>query len=281
MATAPCAWPISYADCTLADESSYPPPLAEMSEDDRARIEAAAVEHLWRWTGSAFGLCEVTLRPCRVGCDRPSTFYGAGPYPGPAGTPWMPVLIGGSWYNLSCGTDGCSGGCSCTPVSRIGLPGPVASVSAVVIDGTPLDPTSYRVDNGHLLVRQDGAGWPYCNDLAKPDGEEGTWSVTYERGVEVPVGGQIAAGIFAVELAKAWCNDSSCQLPKRLQSLTRQGITIAMLDSFDDVDRGHTGIFAVDSWIASVTKSPRRSRVMSPDYGRLASPTRTTWLAGG
>src|SRR3546814_4772015 len=50
----------------------------------------------------------------------------------------------------------------------------------------------------------------------------------------------ISAGRLANELAKAACNDKSCGLPQRVQSITRQGVTVAVLDSFDDIDTGHT-----------------------------------------
>jgi hypothetical protein len=100
--------------------------------------------------------------------------------------------------------------------------------------------------------------------------------VTYVRGVRVPEGGEIAAGVLALELAKAACNDNTCQLPKRMQTMTRQGVTVAMLDSFDDVDKGHTGIWIIDSWVASMTKTPVRPTVLSPDKPRHAT-RRSTW----
>jgi hypothetical protein len=135
----------------------------------------------------------------------------------------------------------------------------------VQIDGEVLDPSAYRVDNGRLLVRQDGGRWPTCQDMGAALGEDDTWGITYDKGYPVPAGGQIAAGLLANELAKAACNDRSCGLPQRVQTVTRQGVTIAVLDAFDDIDEGHTGIWLIDSWVASVVRRPRRMRVLSPD----------------
>src|SRR3546814_17185264 len=83
--------------------------------------------------------------------------------------------------------------------------------------------------------------WPTCQNMNLADGAEDTWSVTYVKGYAVPKGGQVAAGMLAVELAKAACNDKTCGLPRRVQSVTRQGVTVAVLDAFDDIDEGQIG----------------------------------------
>lgn len=276
--TAPCTWLVDYS----AFPGGLPPePLASMPASGRAVVEQIAVNYLWRWTGKVLGTCETTIRPMRTDCfDEASSFWGMGPYgSGPygigGGFPWRPVIIDGLWWNIECGQ--CGPRCSCDYVSAITLPGPVASVDAVTIDGVPLDPTAYRVDNGNLLTRQDGAHWPRCNKWGVPEGEDGTWEVTYERGVPVPIDGQVAAGVMAVELAKAFTGAKDCALPQRIQSVSRQGVTLAVIDSMDDVAEGHTGIWLIDSWVSSMTKAPRVSRVYSPDLRR---PRRTTWRAG-
>jgi hypothetical protein len=224
--------------------------------------EDMATEYLWRWTGKSLGLCEITVRPCRQDCTSGrSTFTGGGPHVGRS-APWTPVLVGGAWFNIGCGL--CGDTCGCGGVAPLRLPGPVDSVQEVRQGDTVLDPTKYHVENHALLVRTDGESWSPC----------GT-EITYTRGVPVPVGGQVAAGVLAVQLAKAACSDKTCELPQRVQTVTRQGVTIAMLDSFDDVDSGHTGIWIIDSWLASMTKPPPRSRVLSPDMPRF-NPRRRT-----
>lgn len=262
--TAPCDWPLLGAeDCTDLDA------LDEASEGpSRADVEAMAAAYLWNWTGKRYGVCEVTVRPQRQDCNG-STYLGASGHPS-GGAPWRPVLLDGVWHNVGCGE--CGSVCGCTSVWTVRLPGPVVEVTAVTVDGAALDPSAYRVDDRKLLVRQDGGTWPACNDLSEPPTEEGTWQVDYTRGVEVPRGGQIAAGVLACEFAKAMRRNADCQLPQRIQTVTREGVTVGVLDPFDGIDTGKTGIWLIDSWVASVTQAPARSTVHSPDR----RPTRRT-----
>lgn len=258
----PCEWGLSYAECTdTAVLNSL------WLEVDKATVETMAVEYLWNWTGRQFGLCEVSIRPCRADCVPQSTFVGAS---------WLPVLIGGQWQNVVCGT--CGHRCDCADGSTsIRLPGPIATVEEVLVDGAVLPPQSYRVDNKVLLVRLDGQAWPRCQDLTLAASESGTWQVTYTYGTPVPEGGKIAAGLLATEFAKALCNDNTCRLPQRVQSVTRQGVTMAVLDSFEDLSQGRTGIWLVDSWVASVSSAPLgRSQVFSPDVPRHGN-RKQTW----
>lgn len=282
----PCTWPIEYSACQALDATTgLPAPLSGMDPAQAAMIESMATSYLWNWTDRRFGLCEVTLRPCTSNCPggRPSTFWGNGPYSRGSMSvygPWMPALLSGRWYNLSCGT--CAGACTCGdgPAS-LALPGPVAGVVEVREDGLVLPTSAYRVDDYRYLVRQDGSAWRRCQDMSADTTATDTWSVTYNRGVDVPPGGKIAAGVLAMELAKAWCKDNTCALPQRIQSITRQGITVAVLDSMDDVDKGHTGIWLIDSWIASVMKIRQGGTVHSVDLmgPRTARGRTTTWRA--
>lgn len=253
-----CAWPVSYAACNDCPDA--------VMGDDADVWEAMASDLLGRWTGGVFGLCPVTVRPCRGECmDRRSTYWGRGPFPWGSGRGWTPYLIDGKWYNAYCGGCGQAAGCGCQRGPSVSLPGPIVGPVSVKIDGETLDDSAYRVE-GRFLIRTDGEEWPRCQDMDADDDAVGTWSVTYTRGIEVPVGGQVAAGLLACELAKAACGDPSCGLPQRIQSVTRQGVTVAVLDSFDDIESGRTGIWLIDSWVASITKPRRRGRVMSPDY---------------
>lgn len=238
-----CEWEISYNGC------EGEPNLGENKEF----FENIATSYLWNWTNQQFGLCEETVRPCRQDCGRnaTSTFGGSR-------APFAPVLMDGRWLNIGCGF--CGDTCGCNMLHAITVPGPVAEVTTVKIDGASV--TDYKVQ-GNTLYRNDP--WPMCQNMMEPDTAPGTYSITYKRGLAVPEGGQMAAGILAEEFSKAACGDKTCQLPKRLQSITRQDVTMAMLDTFDDIEKGHTGIWIVDSWIASVTKTKQRSRVYSPD----------------
>src|SRR3546814_14899634 len=95
-------------------------------------------------------------------------------------------------------------------------------------------------------------------------GEADTWSILYNRGYPVPAGGQVAAGLLAVELAKAACGDKSCGLPQRVQAITRQGVTIAVLDAFADTDTRHTALWLLGSSRALADRRPARYRATSP-----------------
>lgn len=250
-------WPVSYSEAFECDA------LQTMALDGQAMFADMAATYLWNWTGRAFGLTALTIRPKPVPArPRPSTFWGRGPY--------VPSLLWqadfeGTVMALHCGTCG-SGRCSCRGgTAYLKLPGPIYSVQSVTIDGTVLDPANYRVDDQSVLVRLDGKVWPISQNSLLPTTEPGTWQIAYTRGQEVPNHGKIAAGILACELAKAAVGDSSCRLPQRITSITRQGMTMTMLDTFNDIDAGHTGIFLIDSWVASVTKPARAGVVRSVD----------------
>ena len=260
LAYGPGEWPISYANC--ADLSEY---LTEQGSPDpatRTRYERMATSLLWEWTGRKFGPRPITLRPYATPVGRPSTWAGGGFWE------WRPVLVDGQWFNVRCGVCA-SQTCCCDVEFAIDLPGPVASVEKVIVDGKPLEPSAYRVDNRQTLVRLDGRTWPRTQNLSADatdtEAKGGTFEVTYHRGVPVPEGGQIAAGVLALELARAACSDRDCSLPQRVQSVTRQGVSVDILDEFDDVKEGRTGIWLIDSWVASVSRPNRGGRVYSPD----------------
>lgn len=271
----PCGWDPLYGDC---DQSA----LERLEADQRQAVIDMAVELLWAWTGRKLGVCDVTVRPCRAQCaPQGSTFWGGrgGPRPGLG---WVPVLVGGQWFNIGCGA--CSSeACSCAPdESRaLRLPGIVDSIRSIVIEGEILPETDYQLRDG-ILYRVDGGVWPSCNDDVASVTEPGTlaWEITYRQGQPVPDSGRMAAGILAVELAKAVCSDKACQLPQRVQSVTRQGVSVAILDSFEDLKDGRTGIWLIDSWVASVNAPrPTIPQVYSPDVPRGRG--RGTWQGTG
>jgi hypothetical protein len=248
----PCeSWPATWV-CDVSCES--PTVTAE--------AVALATEVVWALSGRQFGLCEVTLRPCRRDCaDVP---WPAGGYAEWAGTSWLsPSLVGGLWFNITCGR--CTSGCSCTSVSEIALPAPVHSVVQVKIDGVVVSGGEYRLDDNRLLVLL-GADWPSCNDLNLPDTEPGTWSVTARYGVDVPVGGSWAVGELACELVRAR-NGEDCRLPRNVTQLIRQGATLQFPSSQDLIRDGLTGLYLVDQFVATWNPGGlrRRSGVYSVD----------------
>lgn len=229
----PCNWPIDplCADC-----------LDDLDAGVRALVEEWAVEWLWRATGQRFGLCPVTVRPCRAECR--------GHHPGP-------------WGALRCGR--CPGSCSCGSFDDVRLPDAVQSIDEVIVDGVTLTEDQYQLLNGVRLVRTDGEAWPRCQDFTAAEHEPGSWLVTYTPGLPIPAGAGVAAATLACELAKACTGADGCRLPKRIQTVTRQGVTVGFVDNFDQLSEGMTGIFEVDGWIATVNKPAVRSLVSSPD----------------
>lgn len=241
----------------------------------QAAVLQAAVDYLWNWSGRQYGLCPVTIRPCRESClDWNTTYRGHGRGNSYPGLPWyggagqlQPALIGGEWFNLPCGNS-CSGPCSCGPVEQVDLGGGVDSVTEVRIDGVALASNAYRVDNSRWLVRTDGGTWPDCQDMsADPETDDGTFSVTYLNGVPVPPGGQLAAAALACELARQVCGGAGCKPPSRATRVSRQGVEISFDGLAEVWTRGSVGIFVVDTWLASVnTRRRGGGRVASPDY---------------
>ncbi len=155
-----------------------------------------------------------------------------------------------TWYPASSG---------CAPLVRRGVPVkrtdgarlrlpayPVVSIVEVVVDGVAVDPARYRVEDYRDLVWVPEAGgvrsWPRAED----------WHVVYRYGSGPPPGGREAAAALGYQLALS-CNPDAgeCQLPKRVQSITRQGVTMAILDPLTLFPDGQTGLAEVDSWVAA------------------------------
>lgn len=198
-----------------------------------------ATEILWAKTGMRYDRCRIKVRPCRTDC-----FGGIWPYSGQwwevGGLYPQPALVNGNWYNLTCGA--CTGGCSCSVVHEITLPGgPVVSVYEVKVDGNVLPSTGYRLDNWRQLVRLGGEPWPLCNDLNYPDSYPGTWSVTLGYGQPVPVMGRYAVGELAYQIILACMGDECCKLPYNVRQVARQGVTIDYPDVRDLMGVGRDG----------------------------------------
>jgi hypothetical protein len=223
-----------------------------------------ASEVLWGMSGRQFGVCTLTVRPCRRDCFD-SAWWAVNPWSTYGGYP-MPVLHAGQWFNITCGS--CQGECSCATLSEVMLPGPVVEVTEVKVDGVPLvKNVDYRVDDWRILVRLGGAEWPLCNNLNLADTEVGTWSVTMRVGVEVPPLGRVAVGVLAEQFIKALLCDASCELPATVQSLSRQGINVTFLDPNAVFENGQTGLYFPDLFIRTVNPNrlTRRARVYDLD----------------
>lgn len=268
MTSSPCDWPLQLS--STCDPTAY----NALDEETKSAVREMAVNLLWSWTGRRYGLCAESVRPCRDDCNRSgSSIFPEGPL-NPSqgiGSGWQPVLLAGQWFNLRCGACGSSCTCGVDESKAIELPGYIHTVTEVWIEGARLDPAAYVLRSG-VLYRTDGGSWPACNNpLGDPrEADSGAWEITVQVGTPVPAAGKLAAGVLATELAKALCNDKDCNLPQRVQSVTRQGVSIgAVLDSFEDLREGRTGIWLIDSWVAGVNAPvPARPAVYSPDASR-------------
>lgn len=191
----PCEWPLLFGCDPVTDDTDCSH-LGSLDAAAREAVESMAKQILWAWSSRRYGICVETVRPCGENCNDGFGFgFGFGFYP------WLPIrLSDGGIGNIMCGCGGHP--CSCGNVSEIGLPGPVFAIDEILLDGVVLE-DGWRVDDYKWLVRTDGGQWPRCQWLDRDPDEDGTWEITYQRGLPVPSGGQLAAGVLACELAKA------------------------------------------------------------------------------
>jgi hypothetical protein len=280
-----CVWPADTACC---------PEWEEYPVEVRASALITATDLLWTLSGRQFtGIplgeafpdeaaqgalvaagytlenCYTILRPCKEHCGTaccdtcgwPGSAAGAGWY-----SPWMPYIQGGQWFNATCDT--CQDSCQCgAPLDELNLPGPVADVKTVWVDGAVF--TDWVLYAPNRLMRTDGEPWPECQHLDRDLTEEGTWAVQYAQGVPVPEGGKRAAGQLACDFARLCAGDKRCRIPANVVSVTREGVSYD-LDPTSFYTAGLTGIPAVDLWLSSV----------NPGHNRRASGVYTPQTVG-
>jgi hypothetical protein len=247
-------WPLPPSGC---------PDLTGSPEVTGAAVMAAS-EILWDLSGHQYGACEVLFRPCRQSCSAGSPWAqwwdGAS---WPHGTPYPGSTL---WWNAVCGT--CRDACACSSADTLTLPGPVRSITEVLVDGVVLDAGAYALYDGRRLVRTDGERWPLCQDWAVPVSGVGAWSIEAVFGWEVPV-----AGWFAVaELAKVyaeWCSSGVCRLPAYTTQVSRQGVTQSFPSATELAQLGLTGLGFVDRFLQAVNPAGLRAgttaRIWNPD----------------
>jgi hypothetical protein len=223
------------------------------------RSLALASATLRRLTGYRVGGCPITIRPCKRSC---ATEYGSW-----EGVAFVPHIdISGRWVNAGCG---CYTDCSCGPICEIELPPPVTQVTEVLIGADDIIADVTLQGNKLVYTGTDECPFPSCQDLSKAPGEEDTFAVTYLNSYPVDGLGAYAAGVLAMEYAKACTGKGTCRLPKGVTNVTRAGVTYEIVaGSFPD---GVTGIREVDTFIA-LWRTPK-----SPKWApRFWSPTLAT-----
>lgn len=174
--------------------------------------------------------------------------------------------------------------CTCDVLSAIRLPSwPIAQVVQVRIDGDTVDPARYRVDNYRELVALDVEGfdrltWPCCQRMDRAADQDDTFEVVYDFGLMPPEGGVHAAALLACELALAASPETvgACTLGANITSMTREGVSLTMVDPTALFADGRTGIKAVDLWIASelrgIANRPGTARAMGARTRRGRRP---------
>jgi hypothetical protein len=135
----------------------------------------------------------------------------------------------------------------------------VVSVESVTVGGVAF--TAWRLE-GCWLERTDCRDWTQCGGLEVV--------VSYTWGRTPPGGGVRSVMTLAVEAAKQKAGDSTCRLPRRVISVTRQGVSMSLIDPMRFLKDGGTGLPDVDLWISSVNPRHRSSRasMWSPDLPR-------------
>lgn len=131
--TDPCGWVIPDPLC-CTDWTGFSAGVKAAAKDYAATV-------LWAATGRQYGVCTITVRPCGVRRRQSGwEFFG---YDWTGGT-WIPYIFNGQWFNCVC-----PGICSCEPRCQVRLMGPVNSIVEVTVGGVVVDPSAYRVDDGH------------------------------------------------------------------------------------------------------------------------------------
>lgn len=155
------------------------------------------------------------------------------------------------------------GGMCCAGGHRIELGAyPITAITEVRVDGVVLDPAAYRVDDWAVLVRLDGGMWPCCNNGTE---DPPHLAVDFTFGQAPPGSGVLAAVALTRELVKATCpSGGPCALDQRVQSLSREGVTITIPGLVDTLREGRTGIPAVDLflWSHNPNGLQRRGRIL-------------------
>ncbi len=242
-------------------------PASEIADADRDWVLAAATAEaasriLYVLSDRRYpGICADTVRPCRrsIGWATPAAW----------GATWQV-----SWGMCGCGAPTIRA-CGCAGRNEVRLGGsPVLGIVEVLVDGTALASSAYRVDDAGWLVRIDGDPWPSTQDLDLATTEADTWSVRYFYGRQPTADGILAAQRLAGELYLARVG-GTCKLPSRVSSLVRQGMELTFLDPQEFLDAGRTGLYEVDLFLSAERygRTHRATVVASPD--RLPGVRRT------
>ena len=94
--------------------------------------------------------------------------------------------------------------------------------------------------------------------------------VSYSYGAVPPAAGIWAAKTLAEQICLGMGGSAECRLPERVTSVSRQGVSYSILDPQDFLDKGRTGLYAVDLFLetANPDRAKLPARVFNPDWPR-------------
>lgn len=236
-------------------------PCGVGNPDDEVLVASAATHVLWALSGRRFGICDMgPLRPVARDCLGAFAYERRWQTPVAFGVGYWPY-DNDWWWSI---------GARYPTPGQVKLPGPIAQLTEVRLNGVSLALTgasrAVRVDAWRQLTLLNGETWPTWQDPALEDGP-GTAFVSYGRGVPVPELGELAMNELVTELSKSCAGDKTCRLPSRIREMTRKGMTFAMINPQDFIDKGRLGLDACDMFLMTVnpTKLARAPRVFRAD----------------
>lgn len=134
---------------------------------------------------------------------------------------------------------------------------PLVSIDEILFDGVvfpALNPDTaapnYRISERLWLQRLDRQWWPVDGELE--------FSVAFHKGDAPPASGEVAIKRYAIEIVKSFLGDE-CDLPTRVSSITRQGLSISMQSIQELLQAGLTGVPIVDQWVNSTNGGTQRA----------------------
>lgn len=137
---------------------------------------------------------------------------------------------------------------------------PAHSIQRITDHSGDLDPSVYQLANNRYVVRNDGRCWNFDQGV----------EIEYTYGMNPPAAGREAAIALADQLLLGYIGSEECRLPDRVTSVSRQGLSITVLDPQDFLKDGRTGIYEVDLFlsVANPYGARKRARVFIPDSPR-------------
>jgi hypothetical protein len=230
----------------------------EEADDQWASYLLQASEILYKLSGEQWAgvgcsyTAELRGRPPEQGSGAYPYYRQWGLSPSGPGYWWWNSMVGFAWFPQYMGL-------LANPYA-VKLPhDQVTAIEQVTINGEIF--SSWRLSPGGWLERTDGDRWSKVFDDTL---------IQYTYGEAAPESGVAACVELAHELNLFSCGSADCRLPERVTSVSRQGVSIAVVDPMDFFKIGRTGLYKVDLWLSAINPAsrPRRARVFSPDIPR-------------